>query len=478
VLIVRAICARALNRTEPSRHAILRYRSSAVWPSIAMQTVPFVLDKFYPGVPYKMHVADRFIEFPRNGGEIWLGGLDEKERVDKILGNEYSSLYLNECSQIPYNSVLVALSRLAQNVGLKQRAYFDLNPVGVGHWSNVLFGQKRDPISKKPLTSPEDYVREFINPVDNAMNLTPEFLKSLEELPERARKRFFEGSYQEEASNALWTYKLIEETRVAPSQVPDLQRVIVAVDPSGADNEMDANRDDIGIAAAGLGVDGHCYVLDDATLLAGPEKWAREAIMVYKRWKADRIVGERNFGGAMVEYVLRSVDPSIPYSEVTASRGKVQRAEPAAALYSRRMVHHVGNFEELETELTEFTDMGYIGAGSPNRADALIWALHELVLKDEDATGWVDYYRSKAEKAGILPKQQRREPQERRDLLGQPHPPEFIVVYTSPGARLYISMPNGGSRTFTANDQGAITAPIGFKEGLLHAGCLLTPGGD
>jgi hypothetical protein len=285
------------------------------------------------------------------GPVIALGTSTKTLIADGFPGHNCTIL-LNECSQIPYGSVLVALSRLAQVVpGLKQRAFYDLNPVGVGHWSNTLFGELRDPITKKKLVDPHNYRREFINPKDNAMNLTPEFLASLEAMPERARKRFWEGVYQEEASNALFTQRKIEETRVAPKDVPQLQRIVVAVDPSGAANELETNRDDIGIAAAGLGVDGHVYVLDDATLLAGPEKWGSTAIAVYQRWKADRIVGEQNFGGAMVEYVIRSIDPSVPYSIVNASRGKVQRAEPVAALYDRRMVHHVGDFPELETEL-------------------------------------------------------------------------------------------------------------------------------
>ena len=131
-------------------------------------------------------------------------------------------------------------------------------------------------------------------------------------------------------------------------------------------------------SASAQGVDGHYYVLEDGTLRAGPEKWARQAINLYRKWKADAIVGEKNYGGAMVKYTISSIDSEIAIKEVTATRGKVVRAEPISALYAKGLVHHVGEFGDLEDQMCNFTTAGYMGDRSPDRADAKIWALSEL----------------------------------------------------------------------------------------------------
>jgi phage terminase large subunit-like protein len=158
----------------------------------------------------------------------------------------------------------------------------------------------------------------------------------------------------------------------------DMKRVVVAVDPSGTRGQEDGG-DSVGIVAAGRGSDGLGYVLADRTCKLSPDGWGRAAVNAYREFKADRIVAERNFGGAMVEHVIRTVDPCVSYKEVTASRGKVQRAEPIAALYEQSRVRHVGSFVELEDQLAAMTGDGYSGDGSPDRADALVWALTELL---------------------------------------------------------------------------------------------------
>ena len=159
-------------------------------------------------------------------------------------------------------------------------------------------------------------------------------------------------------------------------------RVVVAVDPSGADDADNADNDEIGIVVVGLGQDGAAYLLEDCTLKAGPATWGRVAVQAFMRHQADAIVGETNFGGAMVQQTVavaaRSLEARAPFRKVTASRGKVQRAEPFSAMYEAGKVRHVGLFPRLEDELAAFSTFGYTGADSPNRADALIWALAEL----------------------------------------------------------------------------------------------------
>ena len=140
----------------------------------------------------------------------------------------------------------------------------------------------------------------------------------------------------------------------------------------------DHDADEIGIGVCALGSDGLGYVLEDLTLLAGPAKWGSVAASAYRRHHADRVIGEKNFGGAMVEFTVRAADPNISYKAVNASRGKTQRAEPIAALCEKDKIKFVGQFEALEDELCAFTSTGYIGERSPNRGDWFVWGFTEL----------------------------------------------------------------------------------------------------
>ena len=133
-----------------------------------------------------------------------------------------------------------------------------------------------------------------------------------------------------------------------------------------------SEADAIGIGVCALGTDGNGYVLEDLTLLAGPAKWGGVVASAYNRHKADRVVAEKNYGGAMVEHTVRAADPNISYKGVTATRGKVVRAEPISALTEKGKIKFVGNFPDLEDELGAFTTTGYIGERSPNRADSTI----------------------------------------------------------------------------------------------------------
>ena len=232
--------------------------------------------------------------------------------------------------------------------------------------------------TKRSLPNPEDYATFSINPVDNAQNLSPEYLAQLEALPARMRARFLEGKFADATPNALFPEEVIDRWRVLDGAVPDLTRVVVAIDPSGAGDEANADNDAIGVVVAGLGVDGNAYVLEDCTVKAGPATWGRVATSAFDRHQADCVVAETNYGGAMVQQTINVARPRTPFKAVTASRGKHVRAEPFSALYEAGKVRHVGMFAELEEELTAFSTSGYTGGSSPNRADALIWALAAL----------------------------------------------------------------------------------------------------
>lgn len=400
-LITRAVMTRAIG-APGSRHAIMRYRANAARASISLDTLPKVRSLCYPDVPLKEYRQDGFFTVGRgsNESQIWVLGLDDKERVEKILGLEFATEFFNECSQIPYTSVVTARTRLAQRVmtvqgkWLRQKAFYDLNPAGKGHWSNIEFGLKKDPVSRLALDDPDNFARMGIAPGDNAANLTPEFLKLLASLPAKQRRRFYEGVYVDEVEGALWSYDRLDQCQVAIDDVPELREIIVVVDPSGARGPEDKRSDEIGISVLGKGVDGRVYVLEDLTIRDAPGVWGRRAVHAFRKWRADAIVGETNFGGAMVKQTVRTVDENVPYREVHASRGKHVRAEPVAALYApdvdkvRHVIGdgvrtaHTGRLVDLEEQLTNFSSAGYTGERSPDRADAMVWGVHELALKD------------------------------------------------------------------------------------------------
>lgn len=227
---------------------------------------------------------------------------------------------------------------------------------------------------------------------DNRSNLAESFFRSVVTRYEGTRlgRQELEAEVLEDVPGALWSREMIEGARRArrpdnsPAPLPDLTRVVVAVDPSGTGGDEDKG-DFIGIVVAGRdrGRDlaGRGYVLADRTLKAGPDKWAREAVKAYHEFQADCIVAEKNFGGAMVEHTIRTVDPRVPVKLVSASRGKAVRAEPVAALYEQSRVVHAEQFAELEDQMVMFTHEEYLGDGSPDRADALVWALTELMLE-------------------------------------------------------------------------------------------------
>jgi phage terminase large subunit-like protein len=215
---------------------------------------------------------------------------------------------------------------------------------------------------------------------DNAKNLAPSFLESIVSRYQGTRlgRQELDAEVLLDIENALWTHEMLEQAR-APHHVPDLERVVVAVDPSGTGGAGDSG-DAIGIVVAGKGSDGRCYVLADRTIKASPDVWARRVVEAYQFFSADRIVAERNFGGALVQNLIRTIDPNASYREVTASRGKVQRCEPVGALYERNKVTHVGDLAALEAQMLAMTSAGFQGDGSPDRVDALVWALTELMV--------------------------------------------------------------------------------------------------
>lgn len=380
---IRGIVARAL-ATPESRHLIARFRLNAVTMSIVNDTFPAVMRLCFPGVRVHFREQKGLYELP-DGQQIWIAGLDDKERVEKILGTEFVTIMLNECSQIPWDSRNTVVTRLAQKVickttgkPLRPKMYYDMNPPDKGHWTYKLFRRKIDPETGLQVNEPGNYAFLQMNPTDNVENLSEDYIKELKGLSPRLQRRFLLGEYAEDNPNQLFHELDFDKWRVTNGELPEMVRIVIAVDPSGSGDTDNAHNDAIGIAAVGLGIDGNAYVLEDLTVKAGPATWARIACSAFDRYEADKIVAESNYGGAMVEQVIMTARPDTPIQMVRASRGKHVRAEPFSPLYTTGKVRHVGNMHKLEDEMVAFTPNGYTGQGSPNRADAVIWGLAAL----------------------------------------------------------------------------------------------------
>jgi hypothetical protein len=376
------IITRAL-KAPNSRHVIFRKTGVSVKQAIGMDTYPEVMKLAYPQVYElqgpKLGWNDKhgYFKLP-NGSEVWLSGLDDKERVDKVLGKEYATMYFNEASEIPLPSFDVALTRLAQTVKdvdgdwLKLKCYVDLNPTTKSHWTYRIFVDGIHPDGEIELDlSKYAYMR--INPKDNIANLHQSYLDRLANMPERQRKRFWDGQYTGDVENALWRRSYFKRTQ----NIPELIRIVVAVDPAISN---DVGSDETGLIVAGVDALGNGYILRDESGKYRPEEWARRAVSLYDEFSADRIVAEINQGGDMVEHTIRTVRANVPYTAVRATRGKVIRAEPIASLYERGKIVHYGDLSELEDQLCVFTiDFDRKAQGySPDRLDALVWALTDL----------------------------------------------------------------------------------------------------
>lgn len=215
---------------------------------------------------------------------------------------------------------------------------------------------------------------------DNAANLAPAFLETVvgRYAGTRLGRQELDGDIIEDRPDALWTRHMIETCRI--DAAPPLVRLVVAVDPPATSSKR---ADACGIVAAGIDEGGTAYVLEDATASGlKPPEWAARAVALYRRLQADALIVETNQGGEMVTSVIREVDPCVPVVSVRATRGKYLRAEPVSVLYAQGRVRHVSALPELEDELCDFGPGGLTAGRSPDRMDALVWALTELMLRD------------------------------------------------------------------------------------------------
>ena len=270
-------------------------------------------------------------------------------------------------------------------------------PNGIKAWDNLMLGLRLGQHPRIMATTtprPVPLLRRLVlekgvaitrgRTADNNMHLPPEYLASVRAAYAGTRwgRQELDGELIEDAAGALWSRDLIERQRV--SSAPDLKRIVIGVDPP-----VSENGDACGIVAVGIGEDKKAYVLADHSIAgASPERWARAVAAAVDLWQADRVVAEDNQGGNMVETVLRAADLAMPIKRVHASQRKSVRAEPIAALYEARRVFHTTAFPEMEDQMCGLVSGGgYEGPGrSPDRADALVWALTELMLGKAERT--------------------------------------------------------------------------------------------
>lgn len=254
-------------------------------------------------------------------------------------------------------------------------------------WDNMIMGLRMGPSPQVFVTTtprPIPLIKELIkrpdtidvrfSTFDNAENLSPIFLQQVRARYEGTRlgRQELEGEILDDNPGALWQRDAIENLRVTGH--PSLIRIVVGVDPAVSSSE---EAGETGIVTVGIAATGHCYVLDDSSLHGTAHQWALAVSRVYYREKADRVIGEANNGGELVEVNLRTVDRNISYKSVHASRGKQIRAEPVSSLYEQGKVHHVGTFPQLEDQMCEWVP----GEKSPDRMDALVWAITELTAR-------------------------------------------------------------------------------------------------
>jgi phage terminase large subunit-like protein len=308
--------------------------------------------------------GDRKLIWP-NGATSLIFTADEP---DRLRGKQHSGIWVDEIAAFRYEEAW-------------DQAKFGLR---LGTPQALLTTTPRPTKQIRDLLTEEGVIVTRGSTYDNRDNLAPSFFKQIIKKYEGTRlgRQELNAEILDDNPNALWQRALIDATRV--SVAPEMKRIVVAVDVAVTSTE-ESNY--TGIIVIGIGVDNHGYVLADRSILDSPDKWGRAAIDAYHEFEADRVIGEVNNGGDLIEHLLRTIDPNVSYKAVRASRGKTTRAEPIAALYEQKRIHHVGSLPKLEDELCNYDPT--IKDGADDRMDALVWGASELFLEERAEGGGV-----------------------------------------------------------------------------------------
>lgn len=297
--------------------------------------------------------SKRRLTFPNGAVAVTYNG----DEPDQLRGPQHDSAWVDELAKFRYADECWDNLMFGLRLGKNPQVFVTTTPRPI-------------PIIRRLLTD-KDTIDVRFSTYDNAANLSPIFLTKIRERYEGTRlgRQELGGEVLDDNPNALWHLNVIDNLRVL--KAPPLLRVVVGVDPAVTSNP---DSDETGIVVAGKAADGHGYVLGDRSLKGTANAWAREVVQAYRDHRADRVIGEVNNGGDLIEMNLRNVDPTISYKAVRATRGKEIRAEPISALYEQGRMHHVGTFPALEDQMCQWQP----GERSPDRMDALVWAATEL----------------------------------------------------------------------------------------------------
>jgi len=311
----------------------------------------------------KFESSRRRLEWP-NGAIAYLFSAEDPER---LRGPQFSAAWCDELAKWRYAQETWDMLQFGLRLGPNPRQVITTTPRPLRLLKTIM----SDPLTIISRTATKA----------NASNLSAAFLNAIVSRYEGTRlgRQELEGEILEDRPDGLWRRAMLEGLRI--SRPPPMKRIVVAVDPPASST---IKSDACGIICVGIGEDNIAYVLDDGTVeRKRPLQWAQAAIALYRRYGADRLVAEVNQGGDMVHTIIAQVDPTVAVTSVRATRGKWLRAEPIAALYEQRRVRHVGTFPDLEDQMCDFTPEGRAKGSSPDRLDALVWALTDLMLDRE-----------------------------------------------------------------------------------------------
>ena len=314
---------------------------------------------FPPGEMPLYTKSNRCIEF-RNGAKAFTYNATEP---DQLRGPQHDFLWHDELAKWKYARATWDQAQFGLRLGKHPRQVVTTTPRPIELVKAIVSGDE----GKVHLTRGRT--------MDNRANLASRFLERIEKryAGTRLGRQELEAEILGDLPGALWSQRMIDLYRI--DEAPEIGRTVVSVDPAVTNTE---DSDDHGIVVAGIGSDQTGYVIDDCSMQGSPLDWAEKAIAKAHEHKADGVVVEVNQGGDMVAHTLRAIAPNLNIIEVRATKGKHVRAEPIAALYEQGRIRHVGQFPELETQMTQMTTQGYEGAGSPDRVDAMVWAFTEL----------------------------------------------------------------------------------------------------
>lgn len=326
----------------------------------------------HPRFMPKYEPSKRRVTWPNGAMATCYSGDDPEQ----LRGPQHDTAWADELAKWRYADEAWANMEFGLRLGEDPRVVVTTTPRPIP----IILDLMRDPQTVRPTTN--------LSTAVNRANVSARFVERVVRKYEGTRRGLqeLEAQVLTDTPGALWTLEILDRCRVRREDIPAMRRIVVAIDPSVGDADDLDEQDEAGIIAAGEGVDGHGYILADVSLVGPPALWAETAVELFTELQANTLIAERNNGGAMVEHTLRTSVPNggrLPIETVWASRGKFTRAEPISLLYARKsgpIVHHVGYFSELETELRTFVPGQ---RKSPNRLDALVWALTALFPNEE-----------------------------------------------------------------------------------------------